>query len=224
MGKSKHRITADGRCQRQRKNEGSAWTCGRCSFRNEDGASCQVCEEPREASEGEEDESEEEELQDWYCSECSFKNTGLLPYCELCETARSSAAKEADEERPCPLCSFHNPSARTACAMCQAPLTPASAPASASGPSGAGSRERPPEPCGSPEEVAPALEAVEALEEEERRLLTSMGWNPDDDEGGLEEWEIDAAQESLIGRIQAEGDREGLRERATREFESWKAR
>jgi len=61
-----------------------------------------------------------------------------------------------------------------------------------------------------------------ATDDEERRLLLSMGWNPDDDgDGGLEDWEIDAAQENLIEHLRE--PREGLRERAQREFEAWKA-
>lgn len=36
-----------------------------------------------------------------------------------------------------------------------------------------------------------------------------------------QEWEIDAAQENLIGRLQAQGDRETLRDRAQREFKAW---
>lgn len=117
-----------------------------------------------------------------YCGKCSFKNTGFLPYCELCEASalrvswavrqnpRSSSSStqrvartEAPQElRPCPLCSFENPLSRSACGMCSAPL---SAAASSSAPQ--------PGQCS----------------EEERRLLTSMGWNPDEEdeeEGGLE--------------------------------------
>jgi len=60
-------------------------------------------------------------------------------------------------------------------------------------------------------------------DDEEQRLLMSMGWDPNDKEGegGLEDWEIDAAQEHFIERLQKE-PHEGLRERAHREFEAWK--
>merc|ERR1712014_297709 len=69
------------------------------------------------------------------------------------------------------------------------------------------------------------VSAVNAGDDEERKLLLSMGWNPDDDddEGGLEEWEIDAAQESLVEHLQQGQRREGFSERAQREFEAWKA-
>merc|ERR1712139_244645 len=61
--------------------------------------------------------------------------------------------------------------------------------------------------------------------EKERQLLLSMGWDPDDDgeEGGLEEWEIEQAQEGFMEHLAQGQGREGLRERAQREFEAWKA-
>lgn len=69
------------------------------------------------------------------------------------------------------------------------------------------------------------VEAPETADDKEMKLLLSMGWVPDeedDEEGGLEEWEIDAAQESFMEHLQGQ-PREGLRERAQREFEAWKA-
>lgn len=217
MPKAKHRITANGRCERQRNTEASAavvqsWQCKKCSFINdEDLPSCEICQEPKE-EEGEEE--DEDQPQDWYCSKCSFKNIGLLPYCEVCENARSSSSSTQEETRPCPLCSFENSNSRTACAMCQSPLPSIPAP----------SASQASQPAASTAE--PAAGEGQCTEEE-RRLLQSMGWDPDehdDEEGGLEEWEIDAAQESLIGRLQAEGDRETLRDRARREFEAWSNR
>mmetsp|Transcript_35881 Transcript_35881/g.92731 ORF Transcript_35881/g.92731 Transcript_35881/m.92731 type:complete len:81 (-) Transcript_35881:97-339(-) len=63
-------------------------------------------------------------------------------------------------------------------------------------------------------------------EQEERNLLMSMGWteedeDEDDEGGGLEEWEIDAAQEDFLKRQQQ--PHEDPRARARRDFEAWKA-
>eukprot|EP00435_Cladocopium_sp_Y103_P039551 s1166_g10.t1 len=55
--------------------------------------------------------------------------------------------------------------------------------------------------------ISEATEQAPAqVTEEERRLLQSMGWDQDDGEGALEEWEINAARESLIALRQNEGE------------------
>lgn len=222
MPKAKHRITANGRCQRQRNTDEApaadvvqSWRCQKCSFVNdEDLPFCEICQEPKEEPSRDDEEGSDDEPQDWFCSKCSFKNSGLLPCCELCENARSSSSSAQEEVRPCPLCSFENSSSRTACAMCSSPLPAEEAASSASKPAVASAD-------------MPEAPAEGQCTEEERRLLQSMGWNPDehdDDEGGLEDWEIDAAEQSLIAQLQAEGDRETLRDRARREFDAWSSR
>ncbi|CAE7558853.1 unnamed protein product [Symbiodinium pilosum] len=223
MGRTKHQVTADGRCKRERKKGAvraevvETWKCRKCNFANDASLPfCEMCDEPR--RDGEDPESEDEDLAEWSCSSCSFKNIGLLPYCEVCEAPRgssSNAAGSAEEAgRECPLCSFRNASHRTACEMCSTPMPPRETPASGS------SASRPPEPP-EPEEEAPA-----PCTDEERRLLMSMGWTPengDDEDGGLEDWEIHAAEEKFVRNLQTKPDREGLRERAQREFEAWKS-
>ena len=60
-----------------------------------------------------------------------------------------------------------------------------------------------PSPSPSPAEAVPTLSPSPSPAEAERRLLLSMGWVDDDEEGGgLEEWEIHAAQESVTRRQQ----------------------
>ncbi|CAE7190590.1 unnamed protein product [Symbiodinium necroappetens] len=223
MGKAKHQVTADGRCKRERKKDATreevieSWRCDQCNFEND--ASLPFCEMCGASRKDREEDSEGDDIAEWSCNVCSFKNIGLLPYCEVCEAPRSggdsSAAASAEAEWECPLCSFRNPSHRTACAMCNAPR-----PAAARATPATGSSASQPAPAEPAEEEEPA-----PCTDEERRLLMSMGWNPEDgdEEEGLEDWEIDAAQENLIGRVQARADREGLRERAQREFEAWKA-
>lgn len=247
----------------------------------------------RDSSPADEDEPE------WACSACSFVNSGLLAYCEICEFAKrgatSSSTREPTEHpNACTLCSYHNPVGRTACEVCEAPLAPhkarkpdlARAADSVFDRGGQGATPKgftaavddeefmtpptsPPTMGGSasakrewalrvgPLAMQPAVEdhspdlhdmppdripigskaistgpprGVQArktpdvvADEEERRLLLSMGWDPDDleGEGGLEEWEIDAAQESFIEHLQRE-PHEGLPERARREFEEWR--
>ncbi|CAE8659968.1 unnamed protein product, partial [Polarella glacialis] len=161
------------------------------------------------------------------------------------------ALQSSSAERECHLCSYLNPAARMACEICQAPLPALEAAppraragdstANSGGPSKASKKKRggksqkqdraPTPPVDVVTEVdEDAVEEREALHvdsarEEERRLLQSMGWSPDDDatdeDGGLEEWEIDAAQEQLISKLQAAKTHEGLRERAQREFEAF---
>lgn len=169
---------------------------------------------------------------EWCCRMCSFSNVGVLPYCEMCEAARPSVASPIPErlparvkqacaqERACPLCSYLNPSTRMACEICQAPLPISALPQTYAPPRQSVSPEAVPRPTKQVE--APVQDAAD---EDERRLLLSMGWQPEDDdeEGGLEEWEIDAAQENLIGRLQSAASHEGLRDRAQREFQAWKA-
>jgi len=245
------------------------WSCSACSFKNVGAIpSCEMCETPREAQgtatmaqdrslevTGEQaGHTDASEGTSWTCSQCSFANVDMLPYCEMCEAPRqelpvwSSGDEEDNEEeetvpqvralqarapqapapasasqRPCPLCSFLNPMARTACKICEAPL-----------PLSSSSAMRPiwddnaPEATTAKNDGGVQRSALETAEDdEERRLLLSMGWVPEDElgedaEGDLEEWEIDAAQESLIRRLQDPTPHEGLRERAQRGFEAWK--
>lgn len=277
----------------------------------------------------------DEDEPEWACSACSFVNSGLLAYCEICEFAKrgttSSSAFEATQPpNACPLCSFHNPVGRSACEVCEAPLPPSQTwqPNMSPGgdiifdrggqgatPKGSATVDDDEEfmtPPSSPPAVEEAALANHSLglhalplvehpkmdchasdplarppactpgglttarsgschseseartgniggsssqenvrrdsnslretlssgprcgtqvrkphdmvaDEEERQLLLSMGWDPDDleGEGGLEEWEIDAAQESFIEHLQRE-PHEGLQERARREFEEWR--
>ncbi|CAE7607059.1 unnamed protein product [Symbiodinium natans] len=200
MGKAKHQVTADGRCKRERKKDATRsevvenWRCEKCNFTNDASLPfCEMCDAPR--KDGEED-SDADDLAEWSCASCSFKNIGLLPYCEVCEAPRStsSAAASAEAERECPLCSFRNPSHRTACEMCSTPIPAETTPATGSSASQPSSTQQHEE-----EEPAPA-----PCTDEERRLLMSMGWTPeegDDEDGGLEDWEIDAAQERLCGAM-----------------------
>merc|ERR1712129_3380 len=96
---------------------------------------------------------------------------------------------------------------------------------------GAAQREaasfRNPKPGGEGEEADDAA-GREQEDAAERQLLLSMGWDPadgeeDEEEGGLEEWEILAAQASISQHRAQEGrDPKGQRELAQRQFEAWK--
>lgn len=161
----------------------------------------------------------------WVCPHCSFANLDLL-YCEVCEapratdegagrlcseledrvaTVRQTGGALEGRQRACPLCSLLNDAVRTACAACNAPL-PAVA-----------------EPPGLEDGGhVDGLQMPQAADDEEHRLLLSMGWSPEgDEEGGLEEWEIDAAQEGFVQHLSRGPEREGLRERAQRQFQVW---
>eukprot|EP00927_Polykrikos_kofoidii_P009740 TRINITY_DN14081_c0_g1_i1.p1 TRINITY_DN14081_c0_g1~~TRINITY_DN14081_c0_g1_i1.p1 ORF type:complete len:626 (-),score=124.46 TRINITY_DN14081_c0_g1_i1:40-1803(-) len=107
--------------------------------------------------EGSDEEGNEEEPEptNWFCSFCTYKNVGLLPYCEICEAAKPALcrglgeatgdsvfheeilAREPPDRDRCPVCSFQNVASRTACEICEAPIavtcpehfvTPASTP------------------------------------------------------------------------------------------------
>lgn len=121
-------------------------------------------------------------------------------------TARQAAGALEGPQRACPLCSLLNNAVRTACAACDAPLPAVAEPP---GLEDGGRVDGPQTPQA-------------AADDEERRLLLSMGWSPEgDEEAGLEEWEIDAAQEDLVQHLSRGPEREGLRERAQRQFQVW---
>lgn len=228
--------------------EESVWPCSLCSFKNAKALPyCEMCEAPQRKSHikgmgimssstahGKSAGDVHEKRIGVACGSVRFKDPAR-PDTSTKVPPQPSSEADVAYCGACPVCSFINVASRMACEVCEAPLgiqnveqrCPRTGPGIETLPPASNPRSN-----AQVEEEAPgengALSApcsATAVDDEERRLLVSMGWDPNDceGEGGLEEWEIDAANEGFIEHLQHE-PQEGLRERAHREFEAWKGK
>lgn len=227
--------------------EESIWACALCSFKNAKALPyCEMCEAPRRKSHirghgilssGTVHGKGAGDVRERMIGVADANVRVNVPARPDTRTTAPQPSSEADiaHRGACPVCSFINIASRMACEVCQAPLGIRSVEQRCPR-TGQGTETMPLAPnLGLNTQVDDeargengALSAqcsANAVDDEERRLLVSMGWDPNDceGEGGLEEWEIDAANESFIEHLQHE-PQEGLRERAHREFEAWRGK
>lgn len=218
---------------------GHCWSCQRCSFSNiEVMPYCEICEAPRNL---------------WRPQRPAINREYVGAHSSPLRTSGQAWIDSPSQPGlACTLCSYLNPPFRSVCEVCEAPLASGVSSCNNNGrsrdipnhledefptpvPPPQRSRTDPPAGNVNPKGNRPTTSSTEcveqvAVENEERKLLLSMGWVPPEGENmgdetdGLEDWEIDAAQESCMRRLQADVDRLDLHDRARMDFEAWKLR